>query len=108
MRKGAITSLFTRDNAGSMLALGFLLVLGLLAFAGPSGMLAWGEYDSILGKRQAEIAQLKKEREVLQNRVDLLDPDHSDPDLVSELLRENLNVAHPDEYVMEVENPPAD
>ncbi|OYZ43953.1 MAG: septum formation initiator, partial [Novosphingobium sp. 16-62-11] len=32
------------------------------------------------------------------------DPRHADPDLVGELLRSNLNVAHPDELVIPVTN----
>lgn len=90
-------------NKGSIAALALLLGLALLAIAGPSGVLAWGEYETVLDTRQSEIVQLKNENEVLQNRVSLLDPEKTDPDLVSELLRENLNVAHPDEYVMQVE-----
>jgi hypothetical protein len=38
----------------------------------------------------------------LRNRVALLDPRHVDPDLAGELLRKNLNVAHPDEVIMVV------
>jgi hypothetical protein len=41
----------------------------------------------------------------LKNLVVLLDPDHVDPDLSTELVRRNLNVAHQDEYVLELENP---
>ena len=36
----------------------------------------------------------------VSNRVALLDPRHADADLAGELLRRNLNVAHPDEMVM--------
>jgi cell division protein FtsB len=95
-----------REKFSQYAALGFLLLLAGLALAGPSGVLAWGEYNSTLNKRQAQIAALKEERDVLQNRVGLIDPDRADPDLVSELLRENMNVAHPDEFVMEVSKEP--
>ena len=50
--------------------------------------------------REAELAELRAERDRIANRVDLLDPDNADPDLVGELLRNNLNVAHPDEIVV--------
>jgi cell division protein FtsB len=49
---------------------------------------------------------LEEERSALENRVELLDPDHVDPDLSSELVRQNLNVAHPDEYVVEMDMQP--
>jgi len=81
-------------------ALGFLLFLGGMALAGPSGVLAWSENLSTLEQRKAEITTLSEERDELKNRVALLDPDHADPDLVGELLRKNLNVVHPDEVVI--------
>jgi len=84
-------------------ALGVLLVLGGLSLAGPYGVLAWGENLSLLEKREQQIAMLTAEREELRNRVDLLDPEHVDPDMASELVRGNLNVARPDEYVIQLD-----
>ena len=78
----------------------FLLVLGGLAVAGPSGLLAWGENRHLLAQRQTELVQLQAERDVMKNRVALLNPRHVDPDLTGELLRRDLNVLHPDEVVM--------
>lgn len=80
--------------------LAFLFALGGWALAGPSGIIAWGEQDRLLEKRKAEIAELAHERDRLQNRVDLMDPAHADPDLTGELLRSQLNVAHEDEMVL--------
>ncbi|HTN14863.1 MAG TPA: septum formation initiator family protein [Sphingomonadaceae bacterium] len=81
-------------------ALGWLLVLGGLTLAGPSGVLAWGENLRTLDRREAEIGKLSAERNELKNRVALLDPNKADPDLVGELLRKNLNVVHQDEVVI--------
>ena len=78
-------------------------VLALLAgvsLAGPSGVLAWGDNARMLEQRQIQVAQLQVERDELRNRVNLLDPRHTDPDLAGELVRRNLNVVHPDEMVM--------
>ena len=86
-------------------ALGFLLVLAGLALAGPYGLLSWGENIALLEQRQERIATLRAERAELQNLVARLDPDRVDPDLATELVRRNLNVAHPDEYVLELEKP---
>jgi cell division protein FtsB len=86
-------------------ALGVLLVLAGLALAGPYGLLSWGENMALLNQRQDRIATLEAERDELQNLVTRLDPDHVDPDLATELVRRNLNVAHPDEYVLELEKP---
>ncbi|MDE2403974.1 MAG: septum formation initiator [Sphingomonadales bacterium] len=81
-------------------ALGCLLLMGGLALAGPSGLLAWEENQRLLVERRQEIATLSHERDVLHNRVALLDPRHVDPDLAGELLRSRLNVVHPDEMVL--------
>jgi cell division protein FtsB len=76
------------------------MVLASFAVAGPTGLLAWGENRRLLAERKTELAQLTVRRDELRNRVRLLHPDNADPDLVGELLRKNLNVAHPDEIVL--------
>jgi len=81
-------------------ALGALALMAGFAIAGPSGLLAWGENVRMLEQRQKELEHVKAEREVLRNRVALLDPSNTDPDLAGELLRKNLNVVHQDEMVM--------
>jgi cell division protein FtsB len=91
------------NKLGQFGALGFLLLLGGLALAGPYGVLSWGENRALLEQRQERIQALQAQHAELQNRVALLHPDRADPDLVTELLRQNLNVAHPDEYVIELE-----
>jgi cell division protein FtsB len=82
------------------LALAVLLLMGLYAVAGPSGLIAWGENQHLLEQRRAKLAEMKSERGRWQNRVKLLDPKNADPDLAGELLRSNLNVARSDEMVM--------
>jgi cell division protein FtsB len=94
-----------REKLARFGALAILLLLGGLALAGPYGLLAWGENLAVLEKRQHHIAELKAQRDELQNLVERLNPDHVDPDLATELMRRNLNVAHPDEYVIEIDRP---
>lgn len=77
-----------------------LLVLGGIAIAGPSGLIAWSENQHLLELREQQFAELTSERDQLRNRVELLDPEHADADLAGQLLRSHLNVAHPDEMVM--------
>ena len=81
-------------------ALVCLLIMAGFAVAGPSGILSWSENQHLLAQHRAEIAQLVDERARLRNRVELLNPGNIDPDLAGELLRSQLNVAHPDEMVM--------
>ncbi len=93
-----------RAKAMQHAALAALLVMGGLAIAGPSGLLAWSENLRLLDQREAQLAQLEAQREALENRVALLHPDHADPDMVGELLRSQLNVVHPDEVVIKLED----
>ena len=102
MNRPAGRHLSDSDKFKQLGALSYLLLLGGLALAGPYGVLAWGENLSLLDKREARIAQLEKERADLKNRVALLDPDHVDQDMAGELIRSDLNVVHPDEYIFEV------
>lgn len=83
-------------------ALAVLLVLTVLTIAGPTGLLAWSENSKALDQRRAQIAELTEKRDALKNRVELLDPESADPDLIGELLR-GQNVVHPDEMVVTTE-----
>jgi cell division protein FtsB len=93
---------FDKEKLRQFMALGYLLVLGGLALAGPYGFVAWGENLSLLDKREARIDRLEHERADLKNRVALLDPRHVDPDMAGELIRGDLNVVHPDEYIYQL------
>lgn len=73
---------------------------GIYAVLGPNGMLAYGDYKTKLDKRERDYAVLDQRRTVLRNRVALLDPDHANPDMVDEMVRRQLNVAHPDEVIV--------
>jgi cell division protein FtsB len=100
MKKSRPDPKLPRESLAQGVALVCLLVMGGFAVAGPSGLLAWSENLRLLDARKQEIAQLSAERDQLKNRVNLLNPRNADPDLAGELLRSNLNVAHPDEMVM--------
>lgn len=93
-----------REQLRQFAALAVLLVLTGLAIAGPTGLLAWSENAAELELRKAEIAELTARRDALRNRVMLLDPQSADPDLASELVRENLGVMHEDEIVITLES----
>lgn len=81
-----------------------LLIVGVFfggyAIVGPNGALAYGDIERQLAVRQAQLALLDRQRAQLRNRVALLDPRHADPDLVDELARKDLNVAHPDDMIV--------
>ena len=77
-----------------------LAFFGGYAVLGPNGVLAYGQYKRQLAVRQARYAQLDKQRAVLKNRVDLLNPKHVDPDMADELTRKQLGVVAPDEVIL--------
>jgi cell division protein FtsB len=87
-----------------LVALCALLLLAGFAVAGPTGLLAWSENSAALKAREAEIAKLTAKRDALRNRVMLLDPEAADPDLASELVREQLGVMREDEVVVTLED----
>ena len=80
--------------------LAVMAFFGAYAVLGPNGVLAYGDYKRQLAKREREYAVLDHRREVLRNRVALLDPDHANPDMVDEMVRKELNVSHPDEMIV--------
>ncbi|MDX5985395.1 MULTISPECIES: FtsB family cell division protein [Sphingomonas] len=81
-----------------------LMIVGVFfggyAIFGPNGALAYGDIERQLAVKQQQLAMLDKARSELKNRVDLLDPKHADPDLVDELARKDLGVAHQDEMIV--------
>ncbi|RZM04399.1 MAG: septum formation initiator family protein [Sphingomonas sp.] len=73
---------------------------GGYAVLGPNGVLAYGDYKRQLVRRERDYEVLDRRRAVLKNRVALLNPDHANPDMVDEMVRKELNVAHPDEVIV--------
>ena len=94
----------TDNRLKRVVALCALLLLAGYAVAGPTGLLAWSENAAALQKREAQIAQLTAKRDALRNRVMLLDPEAADPDLASELVRDQLGVMREDEVVITLED----
>ena len=92
-----------RERIVTGAALLALLTLGVLATFGPSGLLAWSEDRALLAEYDDRIDRLREEQAALRNRVALLNPERVDPDLGTELARRDLNVAHPDEYVIVID-----
>ena len=101
-----ISRLFRKDRRLRTGGIAALCFVAGLALVGPSGLLSWSEALSLRDARAAQLATLTEKRDALQHRVSLLAPDAADPDLVSELIRQDLNVVRPDEKVIMLEDTP--
>ncbi len=100
MSGASTVRLILRRAGPPALALIVISFFGGYAVIGPNGMLAYGDYRQQLEKREAAYLALDKQREVLRNRVNLLDPRHANPDLAEELVRKQLKLANPDEVIV--------
>lgn len=89
-----------RASTVPTLSIIFIAFFGYSAVLGPNGVLAYRDYARQIDARKARLDDLTKRRDALRNRVALLDPRHADLDLVDELARRKLNVAHPDEVIV--------
>ena len=89
-------------KAAVMPAMAIMIVafFGGYALFGSNGVLAWGQYSKKLEARRADLVAVEREKALLANRVALLDPRHANPDMVDELVRRDLGVAHPDELIV--------
>jgi cell division protein FtsB len=86
--------------APAALGLCVICFFGAYAVTGRNGILAYGDYKAQIAQRERDFAAVDQRRAVLRNRVALLDPRHANPDMVDEMVRKELNVAHPDEVIV--------
>lgn len=70
------------------------------AVQGEHGLLALREIDARAMELQPEAAAVAAQREALEARVALLQPDSLDPDMLDEQARRRLGFVHPDEIVL--------
>lgn len=89
-----------RRAAVPAFAVAVMAFFGAYAVLGPNGLIALGDYKRQLLARERHYNELDQRRAMLKNRVALLDPRHANPDMVDELVRKELNVAHPDEVIV--------
>ncbi len=81
-------------------SLTIIAIFGGYALFGSNGVLAWGDYSQRFEVRTLELARIERERDVLANRVTLLDPRQANPDMVDELVRRDLGLARADEVII--------
>lgn len=82
------------------IALAALLAISGYAFLGPTGILAWSEYNVRLVEQRAELAELRADRLALENRIRLLRDGSDGGDYKGELIRRELGMVAPDELIV--------
>ncbi len=89
-----------RRSALPAACIGMMIYFAYFAISGPTGVLAWREYRAQRAIVAAQVAQGVETKATLARHVELLDPQHIDPDLADELVRRNLGVVRPDEVIV--------
>ncbi len=70
------------------------------AIQGDRGFIALGKLENQVGELKTDLADLKKKRMKIENRVSLLRPDSLDPDMLEERARIVLGYARNDEIIL--------
>jgi len=81
---------------GMVLAFYFLFHV----FHGDRGLLAWIKLKKAVARAETTAAQTSDQKNYLENRVRLLNPESLDPDMLEERARLMLNYGHNDEVVI--------
>ena len=76
---------------------------GYHALTGEQGVLNWIVVKTEIAEAEAELAIARAEREALEVTAARLRSDSLDLDYVEERARDILNVAHPREFIVEIE-----
>lgn len=70
------------------------------AYTGDHGLVAKRNYEQELKQLEAELADLRSQRSMIEHKVSLLAASRLDPDLLDEQGRRLLNFIHPDDIVL--------
>ena len=82
-----------------------LLYVGYQSVQGERGLLRWVERSAEAERTRAEVAALAEERRKLERRVSQLRAESLDLDLLDQEARRTLNLGHPDEEVIFLDQP---
>ena len=89
----------------SAVLLMLVVYLGVQALTGQRGLLSGHERDSMLARREAQLAGIMEQRRDLEVRVRYLRTDSLSRDLLEERARAVLGFADPRDYVIRVSAP---
>ena len=96
-----------RAITGPVLGISLVCYFAYHLFVGDRGLLAWMELTQQLRDAKATVAALDLEKDTLERRVGLLQPEHLDPDMLDERARATLNLVGPNEVVIPLTTGPS-
>ncbi len=91
------------STAGILIPLIGVAVIGYFVWHGlhgARGFFASQQLEADVAALESELADVRRERESLEQHVALLRPESLDPDMLEERARVLLNVAHPNDIVI--------
>ncbi|WP_436641723.1 FtsB family cell division protein [Microbaculum sp. FT89] len=91
------------STAGILIPVIGVAVIGYFVYhglTGARGFYASQQLRAEVAELEQELADLRRERESLEQHVALLRPESLDPDMLEERARVLLNVAHPNDIVI--------
>lgn len=89
-----------RHVMGPLLGLSAVVYFAYHTVEGDRGVLAWMRLKVQINDAEAQLATVTSDRQELAHRVELLRPDHLDPDMLEERARAMLNMGHDGEKVI--------
>lgn len=89
----------------SMLFAVMIAYFGYHALNGEQGVLNWIVVKNHINETEIELAEARTEREALEVRAARLRSDSLDLDYVEERATALLNIAHPRDFVVDIETP---
>ena len=89
-----------RQTLPPLLCVLVIAYFGYHAVQGERGVLAHARLAAELAEIEVVAARVKAARERLERRVALMHPDHIDPDMLDEQVRDVLGLAHPDDLII--------
>lgn len=82
------------------IAIAICAYFGYYTIAGPRGLLALNDVNRELSIEEARLAALQADNAHLKHRIDLLAPGRADPDLVEEIVRDQMIDGAPGEVAV--------
>lgn len=89
-----------RVLVGPLLGLALTSYFVYHTIEGDRGLRAWRDINQQLHVANDQLATVAAERDALEHKVDGLNPNHVDPDLLDQQIRQQLDLVSPNEVIL--------